>query len=104
VPERLDHVTIALKGGNVTISWDNREALMRRLEHVRSNVRIRASFAAGGSSRPVELTASQRTALLVTLETWALDGRGQERMPEGLFELRNALLRDLHDAGARQAS
>ena len=96
--ERLDHVTIALKGGNVAISWDDREALMRRLEHVRSIARIRASFAAVGTSRFVELTGSQRTALLVTLETWALDSRGEELMPEGLFELRNALYRDLHDA------
>jgi hypothetical protein len=98
VPERLDRINIALSGGDVTLDWDTREALMRRLEHVRSTTKIRASFEAVGASRPVQLSGPQRTALLVTLEIWASDGAGQEPMPQGLYELRDALLRDLHDA------
>ena len=98
MPERLDRVTVALNSGNVSFSWDERQALMRRLQHVQSSARIRASFDAVGASRRVELSTGQRTALLLTLEGWALDSDGPEPMPEGLRELRNALLRDLSEA------
>ena len=102
--ERLDHVTVALSRGNVTFTWATRQALMRRLLHVHSTARIRASFEAVGASRPVELSAGQRAVLLIILEEWSVGGDGYEAMPEGLFELRNALLDDLHDASERQAN
>jgi hypothetical protein len=83
----------------------NRQALMRRLQHVKSTARLRDSFeAVVGASRPVELTGGQRTALLLTLEGWSLDLDGYEAMPKGLIELRNALIDDLHDAEKRQAA
>jgi hypothetical protein len=69
MPERLDRVTVSL----------NR-------------------FDAVGACRPVELTGSQRTALLLVLEGWSLDLDGDERMPQDLFALRDALIADLHDA------
>jgi hypothetical protein len=98
VPERLDRIDIVLTGGNVTISWDSRQALMRRLQHVRSTTKIRGSFDGVGASRPVQLSGAQRAALLVTLEIWARDGAGQEPMPQDLHDLRKALDRDLHHA------
>ncbi len=93
---RLNRVAVALDRGPVTLSWTARQALMGRLQHVQSTARLRASFDAVGSSRPVELTGGQRTALLLTLDGWSLDLDGYAAMPQELFELRDALIADLH--------
>lgn len=97
--ERPDRVTLALNRGDVILAWACRQALMRRLQHVRETARIRASFEVVGPSRPITLTGGQRTALLLTLEGWSLDLDDYEPMPEGLIELRNALIADLHGTG-----
>jgi hypothetical protein len=96
LPERLDHVAVALNGGDVTITWDTRQALMRRLQHDQETARIRASFDAVHVSRPVELNAGQRSALLRALESWSRD-ESYETMPEELTLLRAALADDLND-------
>ena len=62
MPQGLDRVTVALSSGNVSFSWDERQALMRRLQHVQSRARIRDSFDAVGASRLVELSTGQQTA------------------------------------------
>ena len=99
MPERLDRITVALSSGDVTLSWDCKEALMARLQHVQETAKIRSSFfEAVGAPRPVELSHGQRTALLLVLETWSLDGDGYEPMPQGLSEFRNALCRDMRSA------
>ena len=103
--ERLDRVTVALNRGDVILTWDARQALMRRLLYVHETARLRDSFETVGASRPVELCGGQRNALLLTLEGWSLDlNNGYEAMPQDVFELRNALWRDLHDAGEEAAS
>ena len=105
VPERLDRVTVALNGRPVILTWNARQALMRRLQHVQEVSRLRASFDAVGATRPVELTGNQRTALLLTLENWALDLDKFEAISPELLELRDELIADLHSAGrGRQAS
>jgi hypothetical protein len=88
MPERLDRITIALNRGDVIISWDTRQELMARLQHVRSNSGLRVGFGAVGASRSVELSVSQRAALLKVLVEWAPNGDG---IPAGLLELRHAL-------------
>ena len=95
LPERLDHVTIALTGGDVSVTWDTRQALLARLQSVRETVSLRASFDAVGASRPVELNDGQRTALLAALEEWSRDGT-YDPMPEELLTLRAALGDDLN--------
>jgi hypothetical protein len=95
MPERLDRVTIAFGRGDVILSWDTRQALMARLQHVKSTARIRASFEAVGATRAVGLSMAQRTFLLRMLEDWSLGRDGYEAMPADLFELRNALIDDL---------
>ena len=96
--ERLDRLTISLNGGDVILTWDVRQKLMARLQHVKTTARLRDSFEAVGATRPVDLNGGQRTALLLTLEGWSLDFDGYEPMPEGLHDLRNALIADLHEA------
>ena len=92
----IDHVAVALNGGDVTITWDTRQALMRRLQHDQETARIRASFDAFVASGPVELNAGQRSALLRELENWSRD-ESYEPMPEELTLLRAALADDLND-------
>jgi hypothetical protein len=100
MPERLDRVTLTLSGGDVTLSWAIRQTLMARLQHVHSASGIRIAFTAVGGSRAVQLAHSQKAALLKVLEEWSLGRDGYEAMPAGLFDLRNALIDDLHDAAS----
>ena len=97
MPERLDTITIALSRGDVTISWDARQALLARLQHVHESSSLRAMFDAVGAARPVELNPGQRATLLGLLEEWTLDHGADEPMPGELAELRDALTEDLAD-------
>ena len=94
MPERLDRVSITLRDSDVTITWDDREALIARLDRINSTYGIRASFAAVGATRPVELDARQRAALLKFLDDW-IQAAGAEAMPHGLYHLGNALSEDV---------
>jgi hypothetical protein len=84
--ERLDRVTIALPGGDVTIPWDTRQALMGRLQHVGERSGICSRFGAVGASRPIQLSQRQLLALQRVLVTWSDDG-----MPAELNDLLTAL-------------
>jgi hypothetical protein len=97
MPERLDQVPVAINGGEITLTWDTRQALMRRLLHIQETARLRASFDAVGATRPVELNQGQRNALLSALENWSRDG-SYEPMPKELTLLRAALADDLNEA------
>ena len=88
-----DHVTIALEGADVVLSWASRDALMQRLQEIRETHEIRLSFTAVDGSRHVELSPAQRANLVVILDDWP------ETMPDDLLQLRNALITDLHDSG-----
>ena len=99
MPERLDRVTVSLECGDVILTWDARQAIMRRLQYVQETARLRDTFEAVGAS-PAR-RAHRRTANRAPphLEGWSLDLDGHEAMPEGLFKLRDALIKDLHNAG-----
>ena len=75
MPDRLDTITVALSRGDVTISWDARQALLARLQHVNESSSLRAMFEAVGATRPVELNPAQRATLLGLLDEWTLDRR-----------------------------
>ena len=47
MPERLDRITVALTRGNITITWDTREALIARLQHVQDASSLRAMLDTG---------------------------------------------------------
>ena len=94
MPERLDHVTIAMaRGRPFKLPWAGREEL---LEHLRKN-----ETAAGvvraltvGANRPVELTDADKAVLFSVLENWSLT-RGFDQMPDKLRDLRRRLGDDL---------
>ena len=94
MPERLDRVTVALSRGNITISWEARQTLLTRLQHVQETAKIRASFDAVGASGPVVLRPGQKLALLRMLEEWWDEG---SRMPIELAALHDALKDDVAD-------
>jgi hypothetical protein len=85
MPERLDRVTIRLDAGDITISWEARQALLARLFHANIKDRIIArgtstdeilrAIEAVGATRPLELAEPQRLLLLHVLRTWSKNER-----------------------------
>ena len=96
MPVRLNLVTVALNRSLVTLTWTARQALLGRLQHVRENVGLRATFGAVDAAGSVELRPGQRAVLLLTLVTWALDPDGYEPIPQELLDLRDALIAEQH--------
>lgn len=94
VPERRDTITVTLGHGDVMLSWDTRQALIARLQHVQDASSLRAMFDAVGTTRPVELNPAQRATLLGLLDEWSLDNES-EAIPTDLNNLRDALREDL---------
>ena len=106
MPERLDRVTVALNCGSAVLTWNERDSicwLLRKRRGVGEAAGIRASFDAIGASRPVELNQGQRIELLIVLEEFMHD-RDVESIAPGLYELRNALWDEVHDAEKRRAA
>jgi hypothetical protein len=60
---------------------------------------VREELDAVGTTEPVELTVAQKGAAVACIDFWSgqVEG-GFYGMPAGLFELRNALHDDVHDA------
>ena len=105
MPERLDHVSITIdRGGEanaVRLPWKSREYLLRKLRTTEGAEGIVKAFEDVGATKPVDLTIEQK-ALLYRL----LDDRGFttgfHELPEGFFELRNALSDEVADAEQQQ--
>jgi hypothetical protein len=99
MPERLDRVRIQLASQPepLEISWDTRNELLDRLSADQDS--LEAAFLAVGASRPVTLELADKEALLSVIEAWGAELGDYRQLPAGLFELRNALINDLHDAG-----
>ena len=89
MPERLDRITVRTQNGDVTISWESRRVLLSLLAQEENTTEIRSSFEDVGASRPVELSAGQRTMLRDLFVDWMRDdvlfpeGWDDELFPEG---------------------
>jgi hypothetical protein len=101
---RLEHIRIATGRGdnskNIRLPWASRDVLLEQLRRAEGADGITKAFEDVGTSRPVTLTIEQKAVLFRVLEDWALTS-SFDRMPAGLFGLRNALSDDLHDAEQR---
>jgi hypothetical protein len=76
----------------------SRDTLLDRVRPLESEAAagIVEAFENGGASRPVELTRRDEELLFELLEMWVRDvDRGN--LPEGVWDLRCALIDDLHD-------
>ena len=99
MPERLDRVTIALDRIDVVLSWAARAALLNELARLEARQGIRDAFDAVGATRPVTLTLEEKAELLLAIEQWSEQTAGGfTALPEGIYDLRNGLHNDLHDA------
>jgi hypothetical protein len=95
VPERLDHVTIAMdRGRPFKLPLASRDDLLQHLRKNENAVGIVRAFEAVGATRTVELTDADKAALFSMLENWSLT-RGFDQMPDKLRDLRGRLSDDL---------
>jgi hypothetical protein len=94
-----DRVRISYSRGEVKIPWASRAALLEEIRHGEAAVTIVAAFEGVGTSRPVVLAADEGWVLLELIEFWGtqVSGGVTDGLPEGIFELRNALHDDLYD-------
>ena len=99
--ERLnDRVRIPLSREEIRLPWDSRQALLDQMRHLDSARSTIAAFEAVGVSRPVTLTQEEKGLLIGVIRHWEsqVSGGLTDGLPEVIFELRNALHDDLHDA------
>ena len=94
----IDRVEIPLSRETINLPWPSRDALLEQLQHLDSMWEVRKAFEDVGTSRPVPLTQQQKSDLLQLIVHWAEAEEGYDRLPEGIFDLRNALHDDLQDA------
>jgi hypothetical protein len=100
VPDRLDRVLIQLASVDepLVISWDARDELVRRLDGKTDGISAAKAFRDVGASSPVRLTIDEKEQLAIVIAEWMYD-LGSGYLPDGVFDLRSALINDLHDAG-----
>ena len=97
MPEPPHPITIAVASGEVSISWNARQALMQRLQDLKELFRIRDTFEAVGATRPsIQLTQIQRLVLQQALLDWSTNG-----MPAELGELLDTLTNEISQSRRR---
>ena len=66
---------------------------------------VREAFRAVGTTQPVRLTDPQKLGLRNVITFWANQrGGSYDDLPEGIYDLRNALQDDLLDVGVEEAN
>jgi hypothetical protein len=98
----IDVVQIPLGRETVRLPWASREALLGQFRHLDSMSEMRRTFENVGTSRPVQLTTEQKRDLLQVIVAWADAEGGYDRLPDGVYDLRHALLDDLADTEAAE--
>jgi hypothetical protein len=99
MPERnINTVQVSSSRRIVELPWASREAMLAEFRHLESMRSVKEKLMAVGTTRPVELTTQEKADLVSVLDFWSnqIEG-GFHGMPEGIYELRNALHDDLHD-------
>jgi hypothetical protein len=84
-------VRVTGRRGTIEIPWDSRQALLTRLRGDDDAMGIIDAFEGSGTSRLVELEPADARLLLLEIEAWSDELGSVARLPEGLYELRNAL-------------
>jgi hypothetical protein len=90
---RVERVTIlgCRYATTVVIPWDSRQALLDRIEAAGGAEGVIAAIRGVGTSRPIVLTNAQKRRLFEVVEGWLWEV-GTTGLPDGIFELRNALI------------
>lgn len=99
--ERIDHISIRIdRGGEanaVRLPWRSRELLLRKLRTTPGAEEIVKTFEDVGATKPVELDTEQKALLYRILDDRGFT-TGFHELPEGFFELRNALSDEVENA------
>ena len=98
---RLDWVTVSTSQGNVAIPWASRDTLLREIRRIDSAKSIRDGFDGVGASTTVELSRGDKAILVELLNFWSTEV-SVAKLPEGIWDLRNALVEDLHHTEQRK--
>ncbi len=95
--ERTAPVVIATASGLVEVTPEERQQLIDQLEEPFASsvaVALAELLEAASPSEPVELGDGEKADLVETL-TFLVEELGRDRVPDGLAQLRSALLNDL---------
>jgi nucleotide-binding universal stress UspA family protein len=105
MPERIDHVSVAVDRGGETnavrLPWKSRDYLLRKLRATDGAEGIVTAFEEVGATSPVELTTAQKAVLYRVLDDRSFT-TGFHELPVGFFELRNALADEAADAAQNE--
>ena len=99
MPQRLDKVTIALSRTDVVIPWNSRKELLNEIRDDPAAAPVVKAFQGAGTSTPVRLDLDGKDLLVTAIQRWMNDVT-LAGLPDGLFDLRNGLRKDVYDAGA----
>jgi hypothetical protein len=101
MPERADHVSISIDragdANDVRLPSRSVEYLLRKLRVTPGADEVVEAFEHVGATRAVELTTDQKALLYRVLDDRSFTS-GFHELPEGFFELRNALSDEVADA------
>ncbi len=93
-PARLDRVTISLWHGPFELPRSSRDELLEEMSRVDDAREAIRAFHGAGASSPVRLDRADKAMLVRVIETW-FGEVGKEELPQGIWELRAALLEEL---------
>ncbi len=93
---RLNRVSVALSRGEVELPWASRDLLLGEIKHLESARTTIDAFEAVGASRPVRLPLEGKGLLVEAINLWSQNVQ-VGGLPEGVWDLRCALIDDLHD-------
>ena len=94
MPAGLDRVTITLWKGPVELPWGSRVRLVEEMSSVSGTEEVVRAFDAVGASAPVRLGRPDKELVVGVVDRWAADV-GKEQLPDGVWDLRCAIVRDL---------
>jgi hypothetical protein len=95
-PRRIQHFRIALSRTTVELPWTSRKPLLERVNKHDEGLKVRLAFEAVGPTRPVVLEPAGKRVLLEVVEAW-LGEVTVDRLPRGVWELRNELQNEFAD-------
>lgn len=95
--KRIDTVEVVLSSGTVTLPWQSRQDLLAHLRGYGSSAAVVSAFEAVGTSQPVTLSLEQKNELLSRIEAWERQLSSIHKLPESIWELRNALHDDVDE-------
>ena len=91
-----DRVLVATSHDVVVLPWSSRQALLRQMRRIDAARSAVDAFEAVGTSRPVMLDVDAKRVLVDSIRAWG-EHVGAAGLPAGVWQLRNALVDDLHD-------